>query len=86
MIIWDDNKYSKLLIERGIRLDEIEKKILNQEYIKVIENKTNPNQLIFIINYKNYIHAVPFIIDKEGNIIIKTVFPSRKLNKIYGGK
>jgi len=31
------------------------------------------------------IHIVPFVIDNEENIVLKTVFPSRKFNKIYRG-
>ena len=27
-----------------------------------------------------------FTLDKENNIVLKTVFPSRKFHKIYGGK
>jgi hypothetical protein len=30
--------------------------------------------------------VVPFVIDVEKNIILKTVFPGRKYQKIYGGK
>ena len=86
MVIWDNEKYLKLSIERNIRLDEIEKIILKKEYIEIIKNKNYPNQFTFIILYNNYIHAVPFLMDSNKNIIIKTVFPSRKLNKLYANK
>jgi hypothetical protein len=39
--------------------------------------------MIFILKYRDYIHVVPFVIDKDDNIIIKTVFPSRNFHKIY---
>jgi len=34
---------------------------------------------------KNYTHVVPFVIDENSNIILKTIYPSRKFHKIYGG-
>ena len=41
------------------------------------------NQMLIILRYKKYIHVVPIIIDKNENIVIKTVYPSRKFNKLY---
>jgi hypothetical protein len=29
---------------------------------------------------------VPFVIDDDENIVLKTVFPSRKFHKLYGPK
>ena len=43
-------------------------------------------QKIFIIPYASYTYVVPFVVDDNKNIVIKTVFPSRKFDKIYGGK
>ena len=44
-----------------------------------------PNQEIFIIRLKDYICYVPFV-ENEKEIFLKTIIPSRKLNKIYGEK
>ena len=85
MIVWDEKKYRKLKKERGIDLSEIEQIILNKKYIKILKNSSRSDQKIFIIFYRDYIYAVPFIIDEKKNIIIKTAYPSRKFNKIYGG-
>ena len=35
--------------------------------------------------YRNYTYVIPFVIDKDKNIVLKTVYPSRKFHKIYGG-
>ncbi|MFH1288727.1 MAG: toxin [bacterium] len=86
MIIWDKEKYNFLKQKKNILLDEIVDIIFNKKYIKILENSARENQKIFIIDYKNYVHVVPFITDMEDNIVIKTVYPSRKFNKIYGGK
>ena len=85
-IIWDEDKNSKLKKERGLSFDEAAELILNKKYTAIIEHPKRANQRIFLIQIKGYIHAVPFVIDEENNIVLKTVFPSRKFNKIYGKK
>jgi len=85
MIIWDIEKNKKLKNERGISFEQVEKIILDKDYIDILENPTRETQDIFIININDYIHIVPFVIDIEENIVLKTVFPSRKFNKIYRG-
>ncbi len=85
MIIWDDDKNQKLQNERGISFDEISEIILRKEYLDILENPSRPSQQIFVIKFNNYIYSVPFIIDSQSNIILKTAFPSRKLNKKYMG-
>jgi uncharacterized DUF497 family protein len=86
MIIWDIEKNKKLISERGISFEQVEKIILDNKYIDILENPTRETQDIFIINLNDYIHIVPFVIDDKDNIVLKTVFPSRKFNKIYRGK
>ncbi|MDZ7722296.1 MAG: toxin [candidate division KSB1 bacterium] len=86
MIIWDQNKSVKLKLERNIIFEQIAEMILEEEYIDILEHTKRKNQKIFIIEINNYIHAVPFIIDEEDNIVLKTAYPSRKLQKKYRGK
>ena len=85
MIIWDDEKNQKLQNERFISLDEISEIILRKEYLDILENPSRPAQRLFVIKLNNYIYSVPFIVDSQSNIILKTAFPSRKLNKKYMG-
>jgi uncharacterized DUF497 family protein len=85
-IIWDDGKNSKLIAERGLSFDEFASLILEKKYSAILKNPSRKEQKIFIITYKDYTYAVPFVIDKDKNIVLKTVFPSRKYHKIYGGK
>ncbi len=84
MIYWDNEKNNKLIAERDISFDGISEIILREEYLDILENPSRKDQRIFIISLKKYIYAVPFIIDEEDNIILKTAYPSRKFNKIYG--
>lgn len=85
MIIWDEEKNIKLKIERNISFEIISEIILNRKYLDILENPSRPNQNIFVVEVHNYIYAVPFILDKDSNIVLKTAFPSRKLNKKYRG-
>lgn len=86
MIIYDENKAIKLKFERDIDIDEVAQIILDQNYLDILEHPKRINQLLFIIFYKKYTYVVPFVIDKNNNIIIKTVYPSKKFHKIYKEK
>ena len=84
MIYWNEGKNNKLITERNIPFNEIAEILLREEYLDILENPNRKDQLIFIICLQDYIYAVPFIIDEDENIILKTAYPSRKFNKIYG--
>lgn len=85
MIIWDENKDLKLKIGRNISFQEVSELILTNQYLDILEHPTKPEQKIFVIEMDNYVYAVPFIIDENSNIVLKTVYPSRKLHKKYRG-
>ena len=85
-IIWDDAKNEKIKKERGISFEEIAALIIEKKYVEVVKHPRRPGQMIFLIPVKGYVYAVPFVFDGEGNIVLKTAFPSRKFNKRYGGK
>ncbi len=82
-IIWDDKKNEWLIINRDISFEEIAELILNKNYIDIIENPTRENQQYFIMKIMNYTWVVPFVIDEEERIVLKTAFPSRKFHKKY---
>ena len=84
-IIWDKGKNKTLKLERNLSFEIFADIILDKKYLDILENPARKDQMIFIIEYKEYTHVVPFIIDDEDNIVLKTVFPSRKFHKIYGG-
>ena len=84
-IMWDTEKNNWLTLNRSISFEEIADKILDNDYIQILENPTRDNQQYFIMNIKDYTWVVPFIIDEEERIILKTAFKSRKFHKKYGG-
>jgi len=85
-ILWDGKKSRKLIAERGLSLETFASLILDKKYLAILKNPSRMEQKIFIIPFENYTYVVPFTIDRNQNIILKTVFPSRKYHKIYGGK
>jgi uncharacterized DUF497 family protein len=85
-ILWDAEKNHKLIAERGLSMDIFASLILDKKYFAILKNPSRGEQRIFIISYQDYTYVVPFVVDNEQNIILKTVFPSRKYHKIYGGK
>ena len=83
MIIYDENKARYLRLMRNIEIDEIIELVIEKKYLDILEHPRRKNQKIFIIPYNDYIHAAPFVVDEDDNIIIKTVFPSRNFQRIY---
>lgn len=83
-ILWDEEKTRKLKASRKISFEEIAELLSQKKYRAVLEHPSRKGQMIFIVPLKGYIHAVPFVIDREDNIILKTAFPSRKFQKLYG--
>ena len=85
-ILWDEAKNAKLKTSRGISFEDVAQMILDKQYVAILENPTRPSQMVFVLKIKSYTHVVPFVIDKNDNIVLKTVFPSRKFHRIYGRK
>lgn len=85
-IIWDDEKNERLKRERNISFEEVAAMILEKRYVAIVKHPKRSKQRIFLIPIHGYIHAVPFVLDSEDNIVLKTVFPSRKFNQEYGEK
>jgi hypothetical protein len=81
---WEKNL--KLINERRISFDEVIAAIENGHLLDILEhpNKNRyENQKIYVINIKQYIYLVPFIVAVDGTIILKTIIPSRKAKKKY---
>ena len=85
-ILWDSNKNSKLIAERGLSFDIFASLILEKKYLAILKNPSRKEQKIFIIPFQNYTYVVPFVLDGEQNIVLKTIYPSRKYHEKFGGK
>ena len=85
-IIWDDEKNGWLQLNRSISFEEICGKILDGDYLDILENPTRDNQMVFVMKINDYTWVVPFMFDARERIVLKTAFPSRKFHGRYGGK
>ena len=83
-IIWDEEKNLWLKLNRNTSFEEIADKILNKQYIEILENPTREDQMYFIMEINDYTWIVPFLINEKDEIVLKTAFPSRKYHKKYG--
>ena len=84
---WNDDKNSLLKKQRGLSFEEIVVAILNNQILDVLEHPDRqkyPNQKLYIVEYQGYAYVVPYV-EKEGEIFLKTIYPSRKYTKRYLG-
>jgi len=79
---WDRDKNEILKIKRGISFEEIALLIESGLILGIEENPSRPTQKIYILEINNYAFVVPFV-EKDDEIFLKTVFPSRKYTKLY---
>ena len=84
-VLWDEDKNHRLKKERGICFEVFSELILEKRYRAILENPSRPDQFIFIVPYRGYTYVIPFLLDEKRNIILKTIFPSRKYHRMYGG-
>ncbi len=88
IIDWNSEKNEVLKEKRNVCFEDVEVRIQKGDILKIIShpNKNKyPNQRIFIIQIDDYIYAVPFIEDDE-KVFLKTIYPNRKLTKIFLNK
>lgn len=84
-IHWDENKNELLKRDRGISFEEVVEVVQSGNELDIIPHPKRSNQQIIVLRIHNYVHAVPFVEDESG-IFLKTIFPSRILNREYGGE
>ena len=75
---WNALKSERLKRTRGISFEEI----VASKLIDIIKHPRRQGQKIFVYEHKGYLWAVPYIIEGDA-IFLKTIYPSRKLMKLY---
>lgn len=86
--VYNAEKNLKLLKERGIGFEDIIAILDTKKPLAVIDhpNKTKyPHQKIYVIDINGYAYLVPFERHSE-TVILKTIFPSRKITRSYREK
>ena len=87
MYRWSEEKNEILLSQRDISFDDVLYELENNGIIDNYKHPNEdkyPNQYIYVVLLKGYIHYVPYV-KADGYIFLKNIIPSRKLNKKYKG-
>ena len=84
-IVWDEGKNSWLKDARNVSFEQIAGVIFAEQYLDIVDNESRENQQYFVISLQNYTWLVPFLVDDQKRIVLKTAFPSRKFHRKYGG-
>lgn len=75
-----------MIKERDISFEEIIAAIDANNLLDVLDHphpEKYQNQQIYVVAAKDYIYLVPFVMEENGDIFLKTIIPSRKAKKIY---
>jgi hypothetical protein len=78
-IRWNLLKSERLKKTRGASFEDI----LKGKLIGVKKHPKRKHQNIMLFEYKHYIWIVPYIVEKNGDIFLKTLYPSRKYTKMF---
>ena len=84
---WDVAKNKLLKEERNVCFEDVVALIYEDKVLDVIvhpNTKKYPHQKIYILRLQGYVHMVPFVKNND-EIWLKTIMPSRKMNKLYKG-
>jgi uncharacterized DUF497 family protein len=82
--VWDEKKNIKLKKERGIDFETIVD-LIEQGHFRVFENQSSVHdgQLVFIIKNHPNPYVVPFREEPNGDVLLITIFQSRKFKKLF---
>ncbi|MBI2167583.1 MAG: toxin [Candidatus Omnitrophica bacterium] len=75
---WDPLKNQRLKKVRGVSFEEI----LGERLVKTTEHPKRSGQELMLFERRGYIWVVPFV-EREGEIFLKTAYPSRHYTKKY---
>ncbi len=81
---YNQDKNAKLLLERGIGFEEIIEEIANGNLVKITNHHNKeiyPNQKILHVICLDKVYLIPYVIEENGTIFLKTLYPSRKATK-----
>ena len=74
-------------MQRKLSFERVLDKLENQDILarrSHPDTKRYPHQFIFVVELDGYICYVPFV-ENDEEIFLKTIIPSRKLNKEFKG-
>lgn len=84
IVEWSKEKNEWLKSKRDMSFEDIVVAVVeNDKLLDIIQNNDKySDQKVLVVEIKNYVYLCPFIEDDD-KIFLKTIYPSRKLTKIY---
>lgn len=85
---WSASKNALLRKERGVGFEDMLEAIAGGNLLDVLEHPNRRRygaQQLFVVGWRGYVYLVPFV-ESDEKIFLKTIIPSRKMNKQYGGR
>ena len=83
---WRTEKNKRLIEKRRISIESIVSAIEQGGLLDVLEHPNHdhyPGQLIYVVEYDEFLHLVPVVTQADGTRFLKTIIPSRKATKAY---
>ena len=87
MYKWNEDKNSLLKASRGFSFNDVLEEMAENGILdnyKHPNSEKYPNQWIYVLLLKGYVHYVPYVLDGN-DIFLKNIIPSRVLHKKYKG-
>lgn len=87
-IEYSEEKNELLKKIRGVCFDDVLDALVHGGFVTILESQKRmyQHQQVLVVRVNDYIHAVPLVWKSRNKAFLKTVFPDRKLQKLYGGK
>ena len=82
---YNEEKNEKLKKERGIDFDALMKDGILLDNIKNMSS-LHQNQMVLVICYNDYCYSIPYVVENDGTLFLKTAHKDRVLNEIYNKK
>ncbi|MEM0900061.1 MAG: DUF4258 domain-containing protein [Pseudomonadota bacterium] len=81
---WSEQKAELLKAERGLSFEDIVEALGNGRLIADIQNPKErfAHQRMFIVDLGKHPIVIPYIIEEDGTLFLKTAYPDRKLSKV----
>lgn len=77
-IKWNLLKSERLKKTRGVSFEEI----IDAQLLTIKEHSKREHQEVMLFFYRQYVWVVPYV-EEADYIFLKTLYPSRKLTKLY---
>jgi hypothetical protein len=84
--LWSHEKNAQLLANRDLCFEAVVAAIEAGDLLDVLEHPNPdryPGQRVLVVQIGESVVLVPFVVDGEGALFLKTMIPSRKATRTY---